>query len=106
MRFDERREPEFLRDAEVLFEFRSSEQGANEEHRRSAEFPRLVDEIGVHREILPDTGKRDRCRNLAEIAVIPEKPLRLGQHRDTGSPGRLIGLCDFEVGKVLGNHAL
>ena len=106
MRFDERREPEFLRNAEILFQFRATKQRTDQQHRRGTEFPRLVDQIRIHRKILANTGEGNRSRNLAEIAVIPEEPLGLGQHRDAGRAGRLIGLRNLRIGEVLGNHAL
>ena len=87
----------------ICSQFTVIQHRADQKHRRSSQRFRLPDHIFTACKIFPQYGNGYVLRDLFQIHITAQKPVRLCQTGDRRSPRRLIILCDLHVWKILCN---
>ena len=106
MRLHDRGQSEAVRSGEIVLQLLPVQNRTDEQHCRGAEHLCLIDHVRIYGKILPEARDRHRPRNLPEIPVLSEEPLRLRQHRDCRSTGSLIILRDLKIRKLRCDQSL
>ena len=82
------------------------QQGADEQHAVRPHESRLVELVGVHREVLAEHGGIHRPPNLPKNPVGAQKPLGFCQAGDGVRPGAFIVPCNVQIGKFFRDDPL
>ena len=106
MGFHQRGEPQTVTNGEVLFELCIVQNGADEQHCRSAQKLCFVDHVFIHGKILAQAGCRDNRSDFLQIGVTAKEPLWLCEHRNGICPSGFVLFGNLQIRKLRCNEPL